>query len=259
MLLRIIALASIYIMACSGTNKQTLVWADEFDTPGAPDTTKWTFDLGNNNGWGNNELQYYTRDTRNVRVENGKLVIEAVKDSMGGKPFTSSRVLSKGRGDWLYGRFEIRAKLPRGKGTWPAIWMMPTKSNYGPWPRSGEIDIMEHVGYEGGVVHGTIHCEAYNHINNTQKEGMMTVPDAQDQFHIYALDWTKDKMDFLIDNKVFFSVTRNPKDNVAGWPFDKPFHLILNMAVGGNWGGKQGVDQNIWPQRMEIDYVRVYQ
>jgi beta-glucanase (GH16 family) len=239
------------------------VWSDEFEYEGAPDSTKWNFDLGdgcpNVCGWGNNEAQYYTIDSKNVRVENGSLVIEARQDSLGGKAYTSTRIVTKQKGDWLYGRIEIRAKLPKGKGTWPAIWMLSTDWKYGGWPASGEIDIMEHVGYDPGVIHGTIHTEKYNHIVQTQKEGKLTIADAMDQFHVYAIDWTKDKIDFFVDEQLYHTVVRDPKDDFTGWPFDQKFHLIMNIAVGGNWGGKEGIDDSIWPQKMEIDYVRVYQ
>lgn len=240
-----------------------LVWSDEFENPGAPDATKWNYDIGdgcpNVCGWGNNELQYYTNDSKNVRVENGNLVIEARKEAKGGKEYTSTRIVSKAKGDWLYGRIEVRAKLPRGKGTWPAIWMLPTDWKYGGWPASGEIDIMEHVGFDPGVVHGTIHTESYNHIKGTQKEGKVTVSNVSDAFHVYAVEWTKDKMTFIIDNDAYYIVTRSPSEDFKGWPFDQRFHLLMNIAVGGNWGGMQGVDESIWPQRMEVDYVRVYQ
>jgi beta-glucanase (GH16 family) len=243
--------------------KTQLVWSDEFDKAGEPDTTKWDYDLGdgcpNGCGWGNNELEYYTKDSKNVRVENGMLVIEAVREEKEGKPYTSTRIVSRKKGDWMYGRLEIRAKLPRGKGTWPAIWMLSTDWKYGGWPESGEIDIMEHVGYDPGIVHGTIHTEKYNHIKKTQKEGKINIPDAQDAFHVYAVDWTKDKIDFFVDDDLYHTVTRDPNDDFKGWPFDQRFHLIMNIAVGGNWGGAQGVDETIWPQKMEVDYVRVYQ
>ena len=259
----LIALPLICCAACDGDGQRTLVWSDEFDATGTPDSSRWDYDLGDgcpdNCGWGNNELQYYTRDAGNVRVEDGRLVIEAHKDSLGSKAFTSAKVVSREKGDWRYGRFEIRAKLPRGKGTWPAIWMLPTDWKYGGWPASGEIDIMEHVGYDPGIIHGTIHTEAYNHIKQTQKEGKITVPDAQEAFHVYAVDWTPDRMDFYVDGKRYHSVVRDPADDFRGWPFDQRFYLILNVAVGGNWGGAQGVDPGIWPQRMEVDYVRVYQ
>ncbi|MBX2962348.1 MAG: glycoside hydrolase family 16 protein [Cyclobacteriaceae bacterium] len=249
------------ITACS--TKPRLVWSDEFDYSGYPDSTKWDYDLGDGCpkacGWGNNELQYYTRALENARVENGLLIIEAHQDSVAGKTYTSSRLVSKNRGDWLYGRFEVRAKLPKGIGTWPAIWMLSTDWAYGGWPESGEIDIMEHVGHDPGVIHGTIHTKKYNHIVQTQKEGTITIPDCQDDFHVYAIDWWENKINFYIDNVLYHTVLRDPKDDYTGWPFDKRFHLIMNIAVGGNWGGMQGVEDSIWPQHMEVDYVRVYQ
>lgn len=258
----IVALFSLSLTNCI-EHKSTLVWWDEFDYTGVPDTTKWNYDLGDGCpgvcGWGNNELQYYTNRTKNVRVENGILIIEAHQDSVDGKAYSSSRIISKNKGDWLYGRIEVRAKLPRGKGTWPAIWMLSTDWSYGGWPASGEIDIMEHVGFDPGVIHGTIHTQKYNHISQTQKEGTITIPDCQDEFHRYAIDWQKNKIDFFVDDQLYHTVTRDPADDFRRWPFDKRFHLIMNLAVGGNWGGIQGVDDSIWPQRMEVDYVRVYQ
>lgn len=240
----------------------TLIWSDEFDTSGIPDSTKWNYDLGdgcpNVCGWGNNEQQWYTNDQKNVRVENGILVLEAHMDSLGGKPFTSTRIVTKNKGDWLYGRIEVRAKLPRGKGTWPAIWMLSTDWSFGGWPISGEIDIMEHVGFDPGVVHGTIHTDKYNSIKQTQLEGTLHVADCQDEFHVYSIDWRENKIDFFVDENLYHSVKRNPADDHTGWPFNKRFHLLMNIAVGGNWGGMQGIDETIWPQRMEVDYVRVY-
>ena len=243
------------------SNTHKLVWSDEFNTPGSPDTTKWTYDLGAGNpaGWGNNELQYYTNNNKNVRIENGSLIIEARKESLNGMPYTSSRILTKKKGDWLYGRVEIKAKLPKGRGTWPAIWMLPTTWVYGGWPSSGEIDIMEHVGYDPGVVHGTIHTESYNHMKKTQKGGQIQLSDTDNAFHIYTIEWTANKIDFLVDDKVYYAVTKSPDEDYKGWPFNQAFHLIMNIAVGGGWGGKEGVDETIWPQRMEVDYVRVYQ
>lgn len=257
-----IIILSAFIVSSRAQEQSKLVWADEFNIDGAPDPRKWNYDLGDgcpdNCGWGNNELQFYTSDSANIRVSDGVLIIEAHRDSTGGKAYSSAKIVSREKGDWLYGRFEIRARLPRGIGTWPAIWMLPTDWKYGGWPASGEIDIMEHVGYDPGIVHGTIHTEAYNHIKQTQKEGKISVPDAQDEFHVYAVDWTKDKMDFYVDSKLYHTVTRNPEDDYRGWPFDQRFYLIMNVAVGGNWGGAKGVDASIWPQRLEIDYVRVF-
>lgn len=256
--------ASLFLnSSCQIQSNKKLVWSDEFDQTGQPDTSKWDYDLGDGCpavcGWGNNEAQYYTKNSENVRIDNGILIIEARKDSLGGKAYTSTRLVSKHKGDWTYGRIEVNAKLPCGKGTWPAIWMLSTDWKYGGWPMSGEIDIMEHVGYDPGVIHGTIHTESYNHIDKTQKEGKITINDAQDTLHLYAIDWTKDKIDFYVDDQRYYSVSRGEQDTFKEWPFDQPFHLILNIAVGGNWGGMQGIEDSIWPQRMEIDYVRVYQ
>lgn len=245
------------LSACQ-SQKRKLVWYDEFSTPGLPDSTKWNYDIGGS-GWGNNELQYYTNDLKNARVEDDLLIIEAHYDSLGNNAFTSARMVTKHKGDWLYGRMEVKAKLPRGKGTWPAIWMLSTDWKYGGWPISGEIDIMEHVGYDPGVIHGTLHSDKYNHIKQTQQEGKITIADAQDAFHVYAVEWSENKIDFFVDDQHYHTVTRNPDDNEKGWPFDQRFHLILNIAVGGNWGGKEGIDYSIWPQRLEVDWVRVYQ
>jgi beta-glucanase (GH16 family) len=251
------------ILFSTCTSKPKLVWSDEFDYSGSPEETKWNYDLGDGCpdmcGWGNNELQYYTNDKRNVRVENGMLIIEAHRDSMEGRAYTSARIVTKGKGDWLYGRIEVKAKLPRGLGTWPAIWTLATDWEYGGWPASGEIDIMEHVGFDPGVVHGTIHTEKYNHMKGTQIGKTISLPDCMDAFHVYAINWTDKKIDFFVDDQLYHTVNRDPNDDFTGWPFDKRFHLIMNIAVGGNWGGQQGVDATIWPQSMEIDYVRVYQ
>lgn len=258
--------AILFIFSCAEVREQTdrkLVWSDEFEYNGSPDSIKWNYDMGdgcpNNCNWGNNELQYYTKDLKNVRVENGKLVIEAHKDSLGGKAYTSTRMVSKFKGDWLYGRIEAKAKLPRGRGTWPAIWMLSTDWKYGGWPESGEIDIMEHVVWDPGVIHGTIHTKTFNHMEGTQKEGKITIADAQDEFHVYAIDWTEDKIDFSVDDKLYHTVTKGVNDTFKEWPFDQRFHIILNIAVGGNWGGQKGMDDSIWPQKMEVEYVRVYQ
>lgn len=253
----------LFLLSCNGPDAPKLVWSDEFDVPGTPDSTKWSYDLGDgcpdNCGWGNNELEYYTNASANVRVEDGQLLIIARQDSIGGKPYSSTRMVSKMKGDWLYGRIEVKAKLPRGKGTWPAIWMLSTDWKYGGWPESEEIDIMEHVGYDPGKIHGTLHSGKYNHLKGTQQEGTIMIPDCQDAFHVYAIDWKENQIRFYVDDQLYHTVDRNPQDDSMGWPFDQRFHLIMNLAVGGNWGGAQGVDENIWPQEMVVDYVRVFQ
>lgn len=238
-------------------SKAKLVWADEFKKDGLPDPSNWSYDVGDH-GWGNNELQYYSKDDlKNARVEKGILIIEARVDSTHSKGYTSARLVSKGKAFWQYGYIEVKAKLPQGVGTWPAIWMLPEEDRHGGWPKNGEIDIMEHVGYDPGKVHGTVHTEAFNHSIGTQKGGQKMVPDFSDEFHTYAIDWTAEKIDFFIDGEKYFTF-ENTGNDYKEWPFDQPFHLILNIAVGGNWGGAKGVDTQIWPQRMEVDFVRVY-
>ncbi len=232
------------------------IWSDEFDYTGLPNTAKWGYDIGGS-GWGNNELQYYTNDLENAKVENGNLVITAVKEPISGKNYSSARLVTRNKGDFLYGRFEIKAKLPAGRGTWPAIWMLPTDWAYGDWPKSGEIDIMEHVGYDLNKVHVTVHTEAYNHSIGTQKGTNMMVPTATTEFHKYRVDWTPYAVRGYIDDQLMFTFINEGKGSAA-WPFDKRFHLIMNLAVGGNWGGAQGVDDSIFPKSMEVDYVRVY-
>jgi beta-glucanase (GH16 family) len=235
-----------------------LVWSDEFDGDGAINPAKWTAEV-RLPGWVNSERQHYTDRTGNVRIENGKLVIEALKETYKGARYTSARIHTQNTANWLYGRFEISAKLPVGRGTWPAIWMMPRDiRGYGSgWPASGEIDIMEHVGYDQGNVHASIHTLSYNWPRNTQKTAIVNVPDCSERFHLYALEWYEDHMDIYVDGQKYLTFT-NERKTYAEWPFDKPFHLILNVAVGGGWGGAQGIDDTIFPQRMEVDYVRVY-
>ncbi|CCH01457.1 glycoside hydrolase family 16 [Fibrella aestuarina BUZ 2] len=237
-----------------------LVWADEFDKDGLPDPAKWGYDVGGN-GWGNNELQYYTRArAENARVEKGNLIIEAIKEPYEGKAYSSARLLTQNTATWTYGRVEVRAKLPAGRGTWPAIWMLGKNIATAGWPLCGELDIMEHVGYDQDVIHGTAHTQAYNHVKGTQKEGKTTIATATSDFHVYAIDWTADTIAFSVDNQPYYSVSKSALGSQpAQWPFDQPFFLILNVAVGGNWGGAKGVDETIWPRRMEVDYVRVYQ
>ena len=245
------------------TDTPKLVWSDEFDSAGLPDSTRWAYDLGDGCpdvcGWGNHELQYYTaRRAENARVENGRLIIEARREAMGSKAYTSARMVSRFKGDWRYGKISVRARLPKGRGVWPAIWMLPTDWIYGDWPSSGEIDIMEHVGFQPDSVFGTVHTQAFNHTIGTQVGRAHFLPDAARAFHEYSVEWTNAQITFLIDNQAYHTFANRGTDYSA-WPFDQRFHLLLNLAVGGDWGGKMGVDDSIWPQRLEIDYVRVYQ
>lgn len=236
-----------------------LVWSDEFETDGLPNASKWNYDTGGH-GWGNQELQYYTAQrAENARVENGKLIIEARRENWNSNEYTSARMITKGKGDWTYGRFEIRANLPSGRGTWPAIWMLPTQWTYGNggWPDNGEIDIMEHVGHDPGWIHGSVHTNKYYWKINTQKTAKIRVADAQTAFHVYEMEWSPEKIEVFVDSVKYFSFANEGKGWEV-WPFDKDFHLLLNIAVGGAWGGAQGVDNSIFPQRLEVDYVRVY-
>jgi licheninase len=245
----------------SSPGARALVWVDEFDNDGLPDSSKWDYEVGGH-GWGNKELQFYTGARReNARVEEGHLVIEARRDFFESHEYTSARLLSKAQ--WMSGRFEVRAKLPCARGTWPAIWMLPAAKRAGMgWPDTGEIDIMEHVGHDPGVIHASIHTGAYNWPTRTQKTATLSVPDACSAFHTYALDWTPSGMRAYVDDREYFQFPNerlsNPSATTREWPFDVPFAFRLNVAVGGMWGGEQGVDAAAFPQRMEIDFVRVY-
>ena len=251
-----------------------LVWQDEFDADGAPDAGKWNIE-----NWAprkvNDEDQAYTDRSRNIRVEDGHLVIEAHREDYGDAKYTSARIQSSGKGDFLYGRFEVRAKLPEGQGTWPAIWMLPsdpftyaTQCSDGEWqgnpdcdawPNSGEIDIMEHVGYQMNHVHGTVHNRAYYWINWEQRKGRILLDDVASNFHVYALEWSPERIDVFVDDALYFTYM-NENESWREWPFDHPFHLILNVAVGGYWGRAGGpIDDTVLPQRMLVDYVRVYE
>ena len=232
------------------------VWQDEFDRDGAPDPAKWGYDIGGK-GWGNNELQYYTDREANAFVADGLLTIVARSQKVGKNGYTSARMVSRGKGDFLYGRIEFRARLPVGRGTWGALWMLPTESRYGGWPRSGEIDIMEHVGHDPGQVHVTVHTQAYNHKIKTQRGEQVHVDNHATQFHLYRVDWTPDWIRGYIDDAPVFEFA-NEGTGPDAWPFDQPFHLLMNLAVGGDWGGAQGVDAAAFPAWMEVDYVRVY-
>lgn len=229
-----------------------LVWSDEFNGTGSPDSSRWTYEEG---FLRNKELQRYTRAKDNVRLDKGMLVIEARKE---GANITSGSITTEGKAAWKHARIEVRAKLPSGRGTWPAIWMLGTNHRQVGWPKCGEVDIMEHVGFDPGVIHANIHTEKYNHVKGTNKGDKITVEKPWDSFHVYAVEWSGERMEFSVDGKPYFTYT-NEKSGFDAWPFDEPFYLILNVAIGGSWGGQKGVDDSIFPQRMEVDYVRVYE
>lgn len=237
-----------------------LVWNDEFDYTGLPDPDKWAYDTAHNNvGWGNNEAQFYTtRDPKNAWVDAGTLKIMARIDSCGGKRYTSARLYTRGKCDWLYGKVEIRAKLPTGRGTWPALWMLPSEQVYGGWPASGEIDILENVGYDADTVLATAHTRRYNHAIGTSTSGKYFLPTCHTDFHVYGLEWDEHAWRAYVDGQLYYTYP-NRGEGPEAWPFDQRFYLLMNLAIGGNWGGQHGIDESDFPKTFEIDYVRVFQ
>jgi beta-glucanase (GH16 family) len=233
----------------------TAVFQDEFEAPGSLDGAKWGYEIGYVR---NDERQYYTSRPENVRVEGGMLVIEARRESYQGYPYTSASVNTLGRFQLRYGRVEVRAKLPSGRGSWPAIWMLGVNIDRVDWPACGEIDIMENVGFDPLRVHATIHTAAYNHVAGTQKSASI-VPaiSPSDDFHVYTLDWYPDRIEIGIDGTTYFTF-RNEGRGSATWPFDEPHYLLINLAIGGGWGGQQGIDDSQFPKRYLVDYVRVF-
>ena len=256
------------------TKQWQLVWQDEFDYEGQPDPTKWSFDE-----WParkvNDEDQVYTSREKNVRVNGRKLIIEAHKEPYDNGEYTSARIHTLGKADLLYGKIDVKAKLPAGRGTWAAIWMLPSdpfryatscqagvdwqgSSTCDAWPNSGEIDIMEHVGFDMHNVHGTVHNKAYYWINWEQRKGAINARNADQEFHVYSVEWSPQQIVVLMDGTPYFSYS-NEQTGWQAWPFDHPYHLILNLAIGGMWGRAGGpIDDSIFPVRMEIDYVRMY-
>ena len=237
-----------------------LVWSDEFGTAGLPDPAKWKYNVGAGI-WGNQESQYYTAArAENARVQDGHLIIEAHQERWKGRRYTSARLVSIQ--EWTYGRFEVSARLPSGRGTWPAIWMLPDLPKYGGWPLGGEIDIMEHVGHDPDRIHSTVHTQAFNHRIGTHQGASIMVPTARTGFNLYAVEWTPTEIQGFVNDIHYFTFNnerlQNPDADERQWPFDHPFHFVLNIAVGGSWGGQQGIDPDIWPQHMKVDFVRVY-
>jgi len=252
-------LSCILTLSAAEPSGWELIWSDEFDGP-AIDLSKWEFEV-NARGGGNNELQYYV--TNNAQVRDGQLAIEARREKHTGpegtRDYTSSRIRTKRKGDWQYGRLDIRGKLPQGKGIWPAIWMMPTDEKYGGWPHSGEIDIMELLGHEPNKVHGTLHYSrpGGRHTSTGTNTTLVTGSFADD-FHVFRLDWAPGVMRWYVDDRVFQTQTNwQSRANPFPAPFDQRFHLILNLAVGGNWPGNPDATTT-FPQAMLVDYVRVY-
>jgi licheninase len=240
-----------------------MVWHDEFNGTSL-DRRKWKYDTARNKqGWHNGELQYYSAG-RNTRVANGLLTIEARHEKLDpkrfpdwrGQEYTSARLLSKGRG-WTYGFYEVRAKLPCARGTWPAIWMLPVDMKA--WPDDGEIDIMEQVGAEPNLIYASLHTKLYNHTINTQRSAQKLVPTSCTQFHVYQLDWRPDVIMIGVDGRGILRVRNNLPGGKGAWPFFTPYQMILNLAIGGDWAAAKGIDNDAMPQRMVVDYVRVWQ
>lgn len=237
-----------------------LVWGDEFDYTGKPDPKKWNYDIGARK-WGNNEVQYYTEGL-NVDVKDGLMVLQGRIEQYEDSPYTSCRMTTFDRKHFQYGRIAVKAKLPTSKGAWPAIWMLPVDIKSGsrtPWPKCGEIDIMEHVTKMMSTIHVSLHTELYNHVKRTQRTHFEVVKGITEGFHEYAMDWTKDYIEFFIDGQSFKRWDKSESGydtSISGWPFDKPYYLILNIAIGGSWGGEVGVDE--YPCEFPIEYVRYF-
>ena len=244
-------------------NKWQLVWSDEFNGTGLPDTSKWTYDIGNW-GWGNNELEYYTENRiENARQENGHLVIEARKNDLG-YPWTSARLTTRGKESFRFGKIEFRAKIPVYKGNWAAGWLLgDSYVDELSWPYCGEIDVLESVGFETnnatgeGINHGSAHCGAYYFKLGNQPTSTTPVQNINSQWHTYSLNWSPSGLTWAVDGHNYFSYSDTT--SALSWPFDKPQDIILNLAIGGDWGGSKGLDEAVTSEQMLIDYVRVYQ
>lgn len=234
-----------------------LVMADEFSEDGAPDNTMWSFDIGTGeNGWGNNELQYYTDRPENVQVEDGMLRITAIRESFMGSPYTSARILTKGKFDQAYGRFEARIKLPWGRGLWPAFWLLGSNIDEVSWPQCGEIDIMEYRGQEPTAVHGSVHGPGYSAGEAVTKKFVLNNDRFDTGFHVFGIEWGPGYINFYVDDVLYNQIT--PEDVTGEWVYDQPFYIILNVAVGGSFVGAPDANTQ-FPQTMLVDYVRVYE
>ncbi|WP_149302675.1 glycoside hydrolase family 16 protein [Pareuzebyella sediminis] len=249
------------IVSCSNDDTQTvaqfteLVMQDEFDADGVPDNSIWTYNIGTDtNGWGNNELQYYTDRSDNVKVENGVLVITAKEESFNGSPYTSARLLTKGLFEQAYGRFEARIQLPYGQGIWPAFWLLGADKQE-EWPQIGEIDIMEYRGQEPTKISGSVHGPGYSAAEAITKTYTLPNDRFDTGFHIFGIEWAPDYINFYVDNVLYNQIT--PGDVTGEWVFDQPFYILLNVAVGGSFVGSPN-NETMFPQSMLVDYVRVY-
>lgn len=231
-----------------------LAWSDEFNYSGAPVDSLWNYELGYVR---NNELQKYTNSAENIRVKDGFCIITCRMEE--DSAITSASITTKNKNDIKYGRVEVRAQIPSALGSWPAIWLLGNNVKEVGWPACGEIDIMEHVGFDPLKVHANIHTKAYNHVNGDTRGNAIEVEDPSMDFHVYAINWYRDRIDFFFDDSLYHSYANDMQEDPDTWPFDEPHYLIMNLAFGGGWGGVKGVDLNALPLEYKIDYVRVYQ
>lgn len=242
------------------TTKFNLVFADEFDVDGAPDPDVWAFDIGTGqNGWGNNELQFYTDRPENIVVQNGYLIITARKEQFQGSGYTSARIKTQNLFSQKYGRFEARIKLPFGRGMWPAFWMLGSNFEQVGWPQCGEIDIMEYLGNKPTEVFGTLHGPGFSGGESIGKKYILPKGRFDTEFHVFGIEWTEKHVNWYVDDVLYSQITRKDIEDEGGeWVFDNDFFMLLNLAVGGNLPGSPNAD-TMFPQRMIVDYVRVYQ
>ena len=254
---------SLFALSCSTDVKQTvttmdnLVWQDEFTTAGAPNSAYWNYNIGTgSNGWGNNELEYYTNRSENIIVQDGMLKITAIKESYMGSGYTSARILTKGKYEKQYGRLEARIKMPYGKGLWPAFWLLGANSDTVIWPQCGEIDIMEYLGSNPTTIFGTLHGPGYAGGAAISKNFTLLNNRFDTDFHIFGIEWGENYINFYVDDVLYNQLT--PAKVPGDWVFNKPFYIILNMAVGGNYPGAPTAE-TVFPQSMLVDYIRVYE
>ena len=254
------------------SRKWILKWSEEFNYEGVPDSSIWSMEEGFRR---NREEQYYTSNIENAEVKDGHLVIKAIKESIPNASYdaddtlwkkswktgeyTSASIHTRGKFEATYGRFEVSAKLPSGRGVWPAIWLLGSNVTQVGWPDCGELDIMEFVGWDPGKVHANVHTKAFNHAIGTNKGDSIMIENFDTEFHTYAMDWYKDSIEFFVDDQSYFTFNKVASDSFEVWPYDKPQYVILNLAIGGMWGGRHGIDSTIFPQEYLIDYVRYYE
>ncbi|MFP3363168.1 glycoside hydrolase family 16 protein [Pseudoalteromonas sp. SIMBA_148] len=264
-----ILIISIFALFSVNVGAKELIWSDEFDIDGLPNPSKWHYEKGYVR---NGEAQHYQEaNSENSRIENGFLVIESHYQPAN-KPenlwqylfyekpksrYSSASLTTEHLPGFEYGRIEVRAKLPQGRGVWPAIWLLGSNIKQVGWPMCGEIDIMEYVGFEPNKIHSAIHTSNRNHNKGNAANSTLQVNDLENEFHVYSVERSAERVDFYIDNSLHYSYHKEDNTNTS-WPFDQPMYLIINLAIGGGWGGKKGIDNTIFPQQFFIDYVRVY-